>query len=64
MKEITPQLTEPLKRHCRDSVPRSDAFPVATYNELMKTVAELSYLNRDCLLFFRGQARDHRNKAG
>ena len=64
MKEITPQLTEPLKRHCGDSVPRSDAYPVATYNELMKIVAELSYLNRDCLLFFRGQARDHRNKAG
>lgn len=64
MKEMTPQLTEALKRHCADSVPRSDAFHIATYNELVKIVAELSYLNRSYLLFFRGQARDHRNKAG
>lgn len=63
MREITPQLTETLKRHFKDSVPRSEAFRVATYNELVKTVAELSYLNRDNLLFFRGQAEDHRNKA-
>lgn len=63
MKETTPQLTETLKKHFRDSVPRHDAFPVATYNELMRIVAELSYLNRDNLLFFRGQTRDHRNKA-
>lgn len=63
MRESTPQLTEALKRHFRDSVARQDAFPVATYNELVKMVAELSYLNRDNLLFFRGQTRDHRNKA-
>jgi hypothetical protein len=64
MREMTPQLTEALKHHFQDSVPRHDAFPVATYDELMKIVAELSYLNRDNLLFFRGQARDHKNKAG
>ena len=64
MREATPQLTEALKRHFRDSVARQEAFPVPTYNELVKIVAELSYLNRDNLLFFRGQTRDHRNKAG
>ncbi len=64
MKETAPQLTEALKHHFRDSVSKHDAFPVATYNELMKIVAELSYLNRDNLLFFRGQTRDHKNKAG
>jgi len=64
MKETTPQLTETLKRHFSDSVPRNEAFPVANYNELVKIIAELSYLNRDNLLFFRGQAKDHRNKAG
>ncbi len=64
MKELTAQLTETLKRHFRDSVSRQDAYRVATYDELMKTVAELSYLNRDNLLFFRGQTKDYRNKAG
>ena len=64
MKELTAQLTEVLKRHFLDSVARRDAYRVATYDELMKIVAELSYLNRDNLLFFRGQAKDYRNKAG
>ena len=64
MKESTPLLTEALRRHFRDSVSRSDAFPVGTYNDLIRIVAELSYLNRDNLLFFRGQTEDFRNKAG
>jgi hypothetical protein len=64
MKETTPHLTETLKRHFGDSVSRREAYRVPTYNELVKIVAELSYLNRDNLLFFRGQAKDHRNKAG
>ena len=64
MKELTAQLTEALKRHFQDSVSRQDAYRVATYDELMKIVAELSYLNRDNLLFFRGQTKDYRNKAG
>lgn len=64
MKEITPQLTEALKRHFTDSVARQEAFPVGSYDELMRIVAELSYLNRDNLLFFRGQTKDFRNKAG
>ena len=64
MREITPQLTEDLKRHFHDAVARSDAYPVSGFNDLMRKVAELSYLNRDNLLFFRGQAEDFRNKAG
>jgi len=64
MREVTPQLTEALKGHFRDSVARQDAYPVSSFTDLVKIVAELSYLNRDNLLFFRGQSRDHRNKAG
>ena len=30
----------------------------------MEHVAELSYANKDYLLFFRGQGRDYKNKAG
>ncbi|HEY9054107.1 MAG TPA: FRG domain-containing protein [Rectinemataceae bacterium] len=64
MREITPQLTDALKKHFRDAVARADAYPIARFDELVRTVAELSYLNRDNLLFFRGQGEDYRNKAG
>jgi len=64
MKEITPQLTGTLAARFAGSVPRGDAYPVATFGELARIVAELSNLNREYLLFFRGQARDFRNKAG
>jgi uncharacterized protein YutE (UPF0331/DUF86 family) len=37
---------------------------VSTFRELMGHVARLSYLNKDYLLFFRGQGRDYKNKAG
>lgn len=64
MREITPQLTEELRRHFGASVAKGEAYPLRRFNDLVRTVAELSYLNRDNLLFFRGQAEDHRNKAG
>ena len=41
----------------------ADAYPVSGYRELMHQVSKLSYLNKDYLLFFRGQGRDYRNKA-
>lgn len=64
MKEITPQLTEALASHFSASVPKGEAYPVASYGELSGILAELAYLNRDYLLFYRGQARDFRNKGG
>lgn len=45
-------------------VQRADAVPIGSFSDLVREVAQLSYLNKDHLLFFRGQARDHRNKAG
>jgi hypothetical protein len=63
MREITPQLDGRLKVHFGDSVARSEPYPVERYNELVSIVAELSYLNRESLLAYRGQARDFLNKA-
>ena len=41
---------------------RADAgLPVGSYAELAERVAELSFRNPDCVLFYRGQSRDHRN---
>jgi len=42
----------------------AQAAPVASFRELVQEVAQLSYLNKDYLLFFRGQSEDYRNKAG
>ena len=40
------------------------AYRVASYRKLVEQVARLAYLNLDCLLFYRGQHRDFRNKVG
>lgn len=45
-------------------IDKSDAFEVSTYRELMSYVAKLAYLNKDYLLFFRGQDNDYKNRAG
>ena len=64
MRNITGALTPELEAHAKDEpVARVDAYPVATFRELVEHVAHLSYRNKDHLLFFRGQARDFRNKA-
>lgn len=65
MRKITGILTDALKSFVgEEEVRRAEAFPVLSYRELMQHVARLSYLNKDHLLFFRGQATDYINKAG
>ena len=65
MREITPALTDELKAHCgKDPVWRASAFPITTFRALVEHVARLAYLNRDELLFFRGQNKDYQSKAG
>lgn len=46
------------------AIDKADPFEVKTYQKLMTQVARLAYLNKDYLLFFRGQNRDYKNKAG
>lgn len=46
------------------SVSKAKAFPVSNFRSLMQHVAKLAFLNKDYLLFFRGQSRDFKNKAG
>jgi hypothetical protein len=58
---LTPRLTHAVGS---EDVAVADAVPVGSFRALVEEVAQLSYLNKDHLLFFRGQAHDHRNKAG
>ena len=65
MRKIEPTLTENITRHIgSEPVGKASPYLVETYRELVEQVACLSYLNKDQLLFFRGQTQDLRNKAG
>lgn len=65
MRSITPILTPELERHVGTETPaKSAGFPVSTYHQLVEHTARLAYLNKDSLLFFRGQAKDYRNRRG
>lgn len=41
----------------------SEPYPINTFRELVEITAKLSYLNKDYLIFYRGQNRDYKNKA-
>lgn len=57
-------LTKELNKHTSiKEVAKDRGYSVNTYRELVEQIAKLSYLNKDYLLFFRGQANDYKNKA-
>jgi hypothetical protein len=65
MRAITGELTTGLSVILGSETPaKAEAVPIASYRSLMEQVAQLAYANKDHLLFFRGQGRDYKNKAG
>lgn len=68
MRRITPILTTELFDYYGNPrekrVGESNALKVHTFRELVENVAKLSFLNKDYMLFYRGQVQDFRNKAG
>ncbi|MEO2061898.1 MAG: FRG domain-containing protein [Christiangramia sp.] len=64
MREIDGNLTKELKQHTSTrKVGKNHGFKVKKFRELVEHVAKLAYLNKDFLLFYRGQKNDYRNKA-
>lgn len=65
MRKIEGLLTSELKR-ISDSknISSSEGLFIPSYRDLVPQIAQLSYLNKDYLLFFRGQAIDFKNKSG
>ena len=64
MRNITATLSPMLAKHVgNDMIRRVAPYPIDTYPELVQEVADLAYLNKDFLLFYRGQDRDYLNKA-
>lgn len=66
MTSITPELTPELLKHFKDKakIATCPAYSITNFSELVKQSARLSYLNKDHLLFYRGQTFDHQNKFG
>ena len=68
MRRITPVLTSELFHYFGNPkqvrVGASQAFRLETFRELVEHVARLSFVNKDYMLFYRGQTNDYRNKAG
>lgn len=65
MREIEPSLTSEILNFIKTkTVDTANPFTVKTFRELVEHVAKLAYLNKDHLLFFRGQDKDYKNKAG
>ncbi len=57
-------LTKELQKHTTiNNIAKEKGYFVNTFRSLVEQVAILSYLNKDNLLFFRGQTNDYRNKA-
>lgn len=64
MRQIYGKLTAELYKHTNPKdVGKDNGYPINTFRDLVEQVAKLSYLNKDHLLFFRGQNNDYRNKA-
>lgn len=64
MRSIEGTLTKELEQHIDPKkLASSEPFLVNTFRELVEHIAKLSFVNKDYLLFFRGQANDYRNKA-
>lgn len=63
MRAIQPDLTAELQEFIGDRpVDKAPAYRIGSYRELMEIIAKLSFLNKDHLLFFRGQNVDHQTR--
>ena len=63
LRKIFGKLTPELAGHTTPkTVGVDNGFPIKNFRDLVEQVAKLSFLNKDYLLFFRGQKSDYKNK--
>ena len=64
MRQIYGQLTAELKNHTTPkTVGKDPGYRINSFRELVEQVAKLSYLNKDYLLFYRGQKNDYQDNS-
>jgi hypothetical protein len=65
MQKEEPKLTPELIKYIGDEpIGKVKPFQITNYQSLVQKIAHLAYLNKNSLLFFRGQTQDFKNKAG
>jgi len=65
MRGIEGRLTDCLERHVGNQrIAGTEPYLVKDYSQLVREVAKLAYLNKDYLLFYRGQNKDYKNRGG
>lgn len=65
MRQVSGRLSKELWQHTKpENVGIDNAYPVKTFKDLVQNVAKLAYVNKDYILFYRGQKNDYKNKAG
>jgi len=65
MRQIDGHLPHEIEKYyTKKSAAESDGYPVKNFKELVEISASISYLNKDYLIFYRGQNTDYKNKAG
>jgi hypothetical protein len=65
MRSIDINLTDNIFNHVdgnKKHISGYKAYPINTFSKLVEEVAKLSYLNKDYLLFYRGQTKDYTYK--
>ena len=64
LRKITPNLIPELEKHMGNKiVAEAPPYFISDYQKLVRFTARLAYVNKDHLLFFRGQPEDYLNKA-
>jgi hypothetical protein len=64
MRSIEGRITEDMKIDIDEkNVSAGDGFFIKSFRSLVEKTAALAYLNKDHLIFYRGQGSDHKNKS-
>lgn len=64
MRTIEGKITNDMKDIVdENNIAKGNGYPVKTFRELVEITAALAYLNKDHLLFYRGQSADHKSKS-
>lgn len=64
MRHIEGRISEEMKNHVDENdISGSEGLYVESFGKLVEHTASLAYLNKDHLLFYRGQGNDYKNKS-
>ena len=64
MRNIEGKITRKMKDVVdENNITKGHGYPVNSFRKLVENTAAMAYLNKDHLLFYRGQSTDHKSKS-